>query len=124
MSTQTIVTESSRKSYDRFHFADATVSDGHIFCSGVIGAGDTVLEEFQNAWKKVGEVLAEAGAGYGDIVEYTSYHVGLQEHMADFMAARDEVLSEPWPAWTAIGITSLAMPNGHVEIKVVARKPG
>lgn len=123
MSNQTIVTESSQKTYDRFHFSDATVSDGHIFCSGVIGSGETVLEEFRNAWKKIGEVLAEAGAGYDDIVEYTSYHVGLQEHMGDFMQARDEVLSEPWPAWTAIGITALAMPQGHVEIKVVARKP-
>jgi enamine deaminase RidA (YjgF/YER057c/UK114 family) len=47
----------------------------------------------------VGEVLKAAGLGYSDIVEMTSYHVGLQENIGDFMKARDEVLSEPWPTW-------------------------
>ena len=37
------------------------------------------------------------------------------------MAVRDEFLSEPWPAWTAIGITELAMPGAHVEIRVTAK---
>lgn len=126
MSTETIVTAGSQPMYDRFHFADATVSDGFIFCSGAIGAGvdGPAQEEFRGAWKKIGEVLEQAGASYTDIVEYTSYHVGLQEHMADFMAVRDEFISEPWPAWTAIGITELAMPGARVEIRVTAKKPG
>ncbi|MBT4159955.1 MAG: RidA family protein [Gammaproteobacteria bacterium] len=129
MSTETIVTASSKTMYDQFHFADAVVSNGHILCSGVLGTGEggkeptSILEEFQNAWRRVGEVLAEAGADYSDIIEYTSYHVGLQANLGDFMKARDEVISEPWPAWTAIGITELAVPGAHVEIRVTAVKP-
>jgi enamine deaminase RidA (YjgF/YER057c/UK114 family) len=41
--------------------------------------------------------------------------------MADFMSVRDEFLSSPWPAWTAIGITELALPGAHVEIRVMAK---
>lgn len=129
MSRKTIVTEGSKGMYEQFHFADATISDGHLFCSGVIGTAaggrvpESVQEEFRTAWQKVGQVLAEAGAGYGDIVEYTSYHVGLQAHLADFMKARDEVLFEPWPAWTAIGITELAVPGARVEIRITAKLP-
>ena len=37
------------------------------------------------------------------------------------MEIRDQFLSEPWPAWTAIGISELAIPGAHVEIKVTAK---
>ena len=80
-------------------------------------------EEFHNAWKKIGELLAEAGAGYGDIVECTTYHVNFHDHIGVFSAIRDEYLSEPWPAWTAIGITELLVPGARVEIRVTARVP-
>jgi hypothetical protein len=33
-------------------------------------------------------------------------------------------VSEPYPAWTAIGISELAVPGGLVEIKVIARMRG
>ena len=66
-------------------------------------------------------MLAECNIGYGDIVEYTSYHIGLHAHIGDFMSVRDEFLSEPWPAWTAIGISELVMPRAHVEIRVTAK---
>jgi enamine deaminase RidA (YjgF/YER057c/UK114 family) len=44
--------------------------------------------------------------------------------MGDFMSVRDEVLSEPWPAWTAIGISELAIPGARVEIRVTAALKG
>ena len=129
MSIDTIVTAASKVVYDRFHFSQATISEGFVFCSGVIGNGadgklpELVREEFYNAWRQVGEVLAAASAGFADIIEYTSYHVGLQQHMGDFMLVRDEYLAEPWPAWTAIGISELAVPGARVEIQVTARRP-
>ena len=43
--------------------------------------------------------------------------------MGDFMLVRDEYLAEPWPAWTAIGISELAVPGARVEIQVTARRP-
>ncbi len=127
MSLERVVTESGKFMYDRIHFADGTKSHGHIFCSGAIGQDargkipEDIIEEFRNAWKKIGVLLEEAGSGLDHIVEFTSYHVGLQAHMADFMTVKDEYVKEPWPAWTAIGITELAAPDAHVEIKVIAR---
>lgn len=108
-----------------YHFSAAAGANGMLFLSGQIGTapgGEAISaeEEFRNAWKGIGEVLAEAGKSYEDIVEYTSYHVNMHDHLGAFMKVRDEFISEPWPAWTAIGCTDLAAPNARVEIKVVA----
>ena len=130
MSIDNVVTANGQFMYDNFHFSEAVKSGGFLFCSGIIGMGEggqvpaAVSEEFNNAWEGVGQLLQACGLDYSDIVECTTYHVGLQEHMADFMAVRDRYLSEPWPAWTAIGISELAVPGGRVEIKVVARLKG
>ena len=127
MSIDTIVPESGKSAYKLFHFSQAVKSGGLLVCSGQIGTNpdhsvpENAEEEFRNAWQSVGEVLKEAGLGYGDIVEYTSYHVNLGKHIQAFMKTRDEVLSEPWPAWTAIGITELAVPGARVEIRVIAQ---
>lgn len=127
MNIDTVVTDSGQFMYDNFHFSEATRSNGFLLCSGVIGAGAKgqlpadIKEEFRNAWAGIGKLLQACDLGYEDIVEYTSYHVGLHANMADFMSVRDEFLSQPWPAWTAIGITELAIPGAHVEIRVIAK---
>ena len=127
MSIETIVPEFGKSAYKNFHFSQAVKSGGLLVCSGQIGTRpdhtvpETPEEEFRNAWKAVGVVLKEGGLGFEDIIEYTSYHVGLSKHIRAFMKIRDEVLSEPWPAWTAIGISELAIPGARVEIRVMAR---
>ena len=68
----------------------------------------------------MGRVLKEAGLSYKHIIEYTSYHVEMHDHLGAFMKVRDEFLAEPWPAWTAIGTTGLAIPGARVEIRVTA----
>jgi enamine deaminase RidA (YjgF/YER057c/UK114 family) len=47
--------------------------------------------------------------------------VGLQQNLGKFMKVKDKYLSKPYPAWTAIGITELAVPGGLVEVKATAR---
>jgi hypothetical protein len=37
------------------------------------------------------------------------------------MRAKDAALPEPYPAWTAIGITELAVPGCLVEIRATAQ---
>ena len=129
MAIKTIVRGSGKFLYDNFHFSEAVESDGFLLCSGIIGTGqegkvpDDIREEFDNAWSGVISLLKEAGADASHVVEYTSYHVGLQADMAAFMEVRDKYLREPWPAWTAIGITELAVPGAHVEIRVTAKLP-
>jgi enamine deaminase RidA (YjgF/YER057c/UK114 family) len=129
MTIKTIVRGSGKFLYDNFHFSEAVESNGFLLCSGIIGTGKAgevptdIREEFDNAWSDVISLLKEAGSDASHIVEYTSYHVGLQADMAAFMEVRDKYLHEPWPAWTAIGITELAVPGAHVEIRVTAKLP-
>lgn len=126
MKRDVILPDTDRRAYETFHFAPAVRANGLILCSGQIGLGadgrvpEEPEEEFRNAWQSVGRILKEAGLGYENIVECTTYHVGLQQHLQTFMKVRDEFISEPWPAWTAIGITELAVPGARVEVRVVA----
>ncbi len=115
---------------ERFHFSQgALVASGLLVCSGQIGTAadgsipDDPAEDFHNAWRKVGEVLAVAGLGFEHLIDTTTFHVGLREHLATFMEVRDHYLSAPWPAWTAIGVAELAVPGARVEIRATAQGP-
>ena len=126
MTRDVILPDADKRSYERFHFAPAVRTEGLVLCSGQIGLDSSghvpaePAEEFRNAWRAVGRVLEEAGLGFDDIVEYTTYHVGLQAHLQTFMAVRDEFIGPPWPAWTAIGVAELAVPGARVEVRVSA----
>ena len=125
MSREVINPESQQRQTDAFHFSAAARAAGIVFCSGQIGSGpegipESAEEEFRNAWNQIGNVLNEAGLSYENIVEYTSYHVNMHDHLGTFMKIRDEFISAPWPAWTAIGCTELAMQGARVEIRVTA----
>lgn len=127
MGREIILPDANRRAYDNFHFAPAVRANGLVLLSGQIGVDarglvpDSPAEEFRNAWRAVGAILAEAGLSFDDVIEYTTFHVGLQNHLATFMAVRDEFIAAPWPAWTAIGISELAVPGARVEIRVTAR---
>jgi enamine deaminase RidA (YjgF/YER057c/UK114 family) len=116
--------------YDRFHFAPAVRDKDHLYCSGVIGTGadgkapSDPETQFTNAFEGVKATLADAGLTFHDVVDITSFHVGLQANMRSFMKVKDRYVTEPYPAWTAIGVSELAIPGGLVEIKVVARLKG
>ena len=127
MTIEVINTDAFKPTADSMHFSQAVKSNGLLFCSGVIGLGpdgklpEDITEEFRAAFRAVGDVLTEAGADYTNIVEATTYHVDMDKTLGKFMRVRDEFLTPPWSAWTAIGTTGLAVPGAHVEIKVVAQ---
>jgi enamine deaminase RidA (YjgF/YER057c/UK114 family) len=129
MSRDVILPEADRRAYQSFHFAPAVRAGELVLCSGQIGLGADgsvpadPTEEFRNAWRAIGRILVEAGLTYAHIQEYTTYHVGLNQHLRAFMTVRDEFLEEPWPAWTAIGVSELAVQGARVEIKVSAIQP-
>ena len=126
---QVVVPAGMEGFYDQFHFAPAVRDGDRLFCSGQTGTGaDGKVDpdpaaQFRQAFENVGSVLEAAGVGFGDVVEMTTFHVGFNEHIAAFMAAKDAFVSEPYPAWTAIGVSELAF-GALVEIKVTARLPG
>jgi len=76
--------------------------------------------QFTQAFENVRTVLEKAGASFEDVVELTSFHVGLNAHMGIFMQVKDGYLKEPYPAWTAVGVAELAF-GALVEVKVTAR---
>jgi len=122
MPIDVIVPESTRKTYENWHFAPAVCHNDLIYCSGVIGRGETAEEEFRNAWRSLGETLTEAGVSYEDIVDSTLYIVDLQKNAATMAKVKDEFIKQPYPASTCIGITELVIPGARAEIKVTARK--
>jgi enamine deaminase RidA (YjgF/YER057c/UK114 family) len=123
MTIETIVPEAMRRAYDLGHYAPATKANGFVFLSGVIGRGDTAEAEFRNAWRTVGAVLAEAGAGFADVVDSTLYIVDLAANAATMAAVKDEFIEAPYPPSTWIGVSSLIRPTARAEIKVTARVP-
>jgi enamine deaminase RidA (YjgF/YER057c/UK114 family) len=51
----------------------------------------------------------------------TTFHVGLRDHLGTFLKVKDRYLEAPYPAWTAIGVVELAVPDALVEIRVTAK---
>lgn len=123
---RTVVPDGMKPLHDQFHFAPAVRVGKNVFCSGQVGSSpDGKLDsdpaaQIAQAFENVRDVLEEAGASLADIVEMTSFHVGLNEHIGIFMQVKDTFLKEPYPAWTAVGVTELAF-GAMVEIKVRAR---
>jgi enamine deaminase RidA (YjgF/YER057c/UK114 family) len=122
-----IVPKGQEVFYEQYHFAPAVKDGDRLFCSGVIGLGpdgkpsSDPEAQFAQAFETLSAVLATAGASFADVVEITTFHVGLQQHLGKFMKVKDKYLREPYPAWTAIGITELAVPGGLVEVRATAR---
>lgn len=121
-----VVPAAQKHFYERFHFAPAVRAGGLLLCSGQIGAGADGRPQadpetqFVAAFEQVKAVLAEARLDFSDVVELTTFHVGMQ-HLATFAAVKDRYLTAPWPAWTAIGVSELAFPGSLAELRVTAR---
>jgi enamine deaminase RidA (YjgF/YER057c/UK114 family) len=121
-----VVPEWMQPMYDAHHFAPAVIDGDHLRCSGMMGLRPDLtlpaepLAQFTLAFENLRGLLAEAGLTFADIVDITSYHVGLQQHIQAFGAIKDQFVAAPYPAWTAVGVTELAM-GALVEIKIVAR---
>ncbi len=122
-----VVPEWMRPMYDAHHFAPAVIDGEHLRCSGMIGmrpdmsVPDDPRAQFAQAFSNLEGLLTEAGLTFADVVEITSYHVGLQQHVQVFGEIKDEFVAAPYPAWTAVGVTELAMPGALVEIQITAR---
>lgn len=118
--------------YSDFHFSPAIESlcegSGFVFCSGATGTrSDGSISEnpevqFRDAFETVQLYLNEAGLSFDDVVEMTTYHIHLREHLEIFKAVKDEFVKEPYPAWSAIGVSEFITEGALVEIRVVASR--
>ena len=122
-----LVPKGMELAYDRFHFAPAVRAGKWLLCSGQLGTDENfqVIAEpeaqFARAFDNAKSVLAAAKLDFRDVVELTTFHVGLREHLGTFMKVKDRYLEAPYPAWTAIGVIELAAPGALVEIRLTAR---
>jgi enamine deaminase RidA (YjgF/YER057c/UK114 family) len=107
-------------------FADAVIAGDTIYLSGVVAApaaGETSLKPaYERAFARIGATLKRAGVSWDDVVDLTTFHTNLAGQINEFVEVKNRYIKEPFPAWTAIGITTLYEPTAVTEIKIVVRK--
>lgn len=127
MDRRAIVPDELKSYYDDWKMSPGLISGDHMFLTGFTGTGpDGVCStdpatQFRTAFHQVEVVLREAGLDFGSVVEMTSYHKGLRDHLELFRAVRAEYVREPYPAWTAIEVSGFASADTIIELRVVAR---
>jgi enamine deaminase RidA (YjgF/YER057c/UK114 family) len=116
----------ARAGQEQLGYADAVIAGDTIYLSGIVagkGPDETSLTPaFERAFRQIGRILERAGAGYGDIVEMTSYHTDVAGQIEAMSAVQKRLLGSPPPAWTAIQVVRLLPDSGIAEIKITARR--
>lgn len=111
-----------------WHFSPGLDTGDFVFFSGVTGtrADSGVAKEpetqFRDAFGFLRANLTHAGLDFRHVVEMTTYHVDLRAHLDVFIKVKDEFIAEPYPAWTAIGVSELITPGALVEIRLIAKR--
>ncbi len=125
----TAIIPKEMKSYsDDWKMSPGIISNDHVFLTGFTGVEkDGSLSsdpetQMRNAFEKIGHVLHEASLDFGSLVEMTTYHIGLREHLELFKSVRAEYVREPYPAWTAIEVAGFVRDGAIVEIRAIARQ--
>ena len=116
--------------YDAFHFSQANRVEDMIWISGQVGVDEKLTPvsgmaaQARLAFEGLKRTLAAAGATLEDVVELTSFHIDLRGEMDQFAQVKDEYFPRNYPAWTAVGVTQLALAELRVEIRAVAIASG
>lgn len=114
------------KVFDLFKYSPAVRAGGLVFIAGQVGirpdgtVPDSAVDQVRLAFTRLGAILKHEGLGFEDLVELVSYHVRIDEQLTTFREIKDEFITRDFPAWTILGIASLARPNLLIEIKAVA----
>ncbi|MDD1139763.1 RidA family protein [Pseudomonas sp. TNT2022 ID233] len=121
-----IIPDSMKTIVERAGYAPAVLVGDTLYCAGQVGrtADLTVIQDpeqqFIRAWENLAEVLKAGGYSFDDVVEMTTYHVDMSQHMPVFREVKKRVFPKGFCAWTCIGVSELAHPGLLVEIKCVA----
>ena len=114
------------KVFDLFRYSPAVTAGGLVFIAGQVGirpdgtVPESAAEQIRLAFERLGAILRHHGLGFEDLVELVSYHVRIDEQLTTFREIKDEFVTQDFPAWTILGVASLARPNLLIEIKAVA----
>ncbi len=129
MSTkEVIVTPEFAHFPNDWHLSPGIDDGDYVFFSGVTGTRPDLTvssdpeTQFRDTFYFLKKNLAQAGLDFDDIVEMTTYHVGLRKHLDKFVKVKDEFVTCPFPAWTAIGVSELITEGTLLEIRVIAKR--
>ena len=116
-----------RQMQEQIGWADAVVSNGIVYVSGVpayLAPGQTDTEKaYTRAFEAIGQTLKRAGVTWDDVVSLTTYHTDVNAQLEMFAEVKARYMKSPPPAWSAIGTNGLLQPGGLVEIALIAHVP-
>jgi 2-iminobutanoate/2-iminopropanoate deaminase len=112
------------------HYTDAVRAGELLFVSGCVPVdsqgrlvgGDDVVAQAGQVFRNVGEVLAAAGAGFGDVVKVTLFLTDITDR-ARVNPVRREVFGAARPASTLVEVGALAVEGAKIEVEAVALIP-
>lgn len=111
--------------YKRMQFSQAVRVGDLVWVSGQVGldeqgtVGEGIDAQARLAFKNLSRVLAEAGASLADVVELITFHTSMSD-IRGFAKVKAGFIPEDFPAWTAVGVRELVMPQLLVEIRATA----
>lgn len=114
------------KAFANFGYSPAVRSHGHLFIAGTIGRRvdgtipDGIEEQTEIAIGRIAEILRLEGLDLSALVDVTSYHVDIHQHLPGFSAVKARLIEPPFPTWSLIGVSGLASPGLLVEIRATA----
>jgi enamine deaminase RidA (YjgF/YER057c/UK114 family) len=91
----------------------------------VVGPGDVEVQT-RNVFENIGRVLADAGAGWSDVVKINTYYVfhgapaDAQAYWSKMTAVRMEYLPDPGPCGTAVRVDGLMYDGLLIEVEAIA----
>lgn len=115
----------TEKIYKTMQFSQAVRSGDTVWVSGQVGideagaVGEGIENQTRSAFENLKKVLAEAGGSLADVVELVTYHKSMAD-IRGFAKVKAEFIGENFPAWTAVGVTELVLPDLLVEIRATA----
>jgi enamine deaminase RidA (YjgF/YER057c/UK114 family) len=104
-------------------FAHAVVAGGAVYLGGQIGAGDSVVEQFDSAAGKLVTALRAAGGEPDQLVSLVVYVTDVDEYRASLSelgAVWRRHFGRRYPAMALVGVAALFEPDAKVELMGVA----
>lgn len=108
--------------YKRMQFSQAVKVGNMLWVSGQTGIDENwkpaegIENQTRLAFQGLERVIKEAGGTLADIVELVTYHRSMKD-IKGFSRVKAEFIPDDYPAWTAVGVTELVLPELLVEVK-------
>lgn len=100
-------------------YSDAVRVGDLVFLAGVVSGAPDPTTQFRQVFERIESILEEVGSSLAQVIDITTYHLDMHEHIDEFIAVKNEAMPN-LPSWTAVGVTELYSPGVLIEVKVIA----